>query len=239
MFRLGLFENPYVDPDAAQAIAEDREIQALADSAHRRSLVLLRNDRGLLPLTADDDAPVRLYVEAFTSDDPAGTTTRIAGEVAGALEDESGIAVVGSPEDATHALLWLRPMISLLNDRPDTALSLALDEQTGIDVDRVLALEARLPSVVAVDFANPWLLDRVAPGAAAVVGTFSALTDALVDLVRGAVSPTGRLPFTVPADEAAVLGKHSDIPGADEPEGYAYADATGARYTFGYGRTEF
>ena len=56
---------------------------------------------------------------------------------------------------------------------------------------------------------------------------------------RGAVSPTGRLPFTVPADEAAVLGKHSDIPGADEPEGYAYADATGARYAFGYGRTQF
>ena len=239
MFSLGLFEDPYVDPDHAQAVAEDRDIQALADSAHRRSLVLLRNDRGLLPLAGHDEAPVRLYVEAFTGGDPAATTARVSREVGEALGEGSGIAVVAAPDDATHALLWVRPAISLLNDTPDTELSLSLDGETGIDAERVLELQAALPTVLAVDFANPWLLDRLAPGAAAVVGTFSALTDALVDLVRGAVTPTGRLPFTIPADEAAVLAKHPDIPGADEPAGYAYTDATGATYVFGYGRTEF
>ncbi|WNB87231.1 glycoside hydrolase family 3 N-terminal domain-containing protein [Cellulomonas sp. ATA003] len=264
MFSLGLFENPYVDPDAAQAIAEDREIQRLADSAHRRSLVLLRNDRGVLPLAAESTVPagqadqvgqaaqvgqaeqvgqaaaaVRLYVEVFAGEDSAQTSEQVTREVVEALGDGSGIAVVSSPDDATHALLWLRPMISLLNDRPDTELSLAVDGETGVDVDRVLELENQLPTVLAVDFANPWLLDRVAPGAAAVVATFSVLTDALVDLVRGAATPSGRLPFTLPADEAAVDGKHSDIPGADESYGYAYTDATGADYVFGYGRSGF
>ena len=73
----------------------------------------------------------------------------------------------------------------------------------------------------------------------AVVGTFGVLTDALVDLVRGAVAPSGRLPYAIPANRDAVLGKASDIPGADEPAGYAYTDATGAEYTFGYGLHEF
>ncbi|WP_127125822.1 glycoside hydrolase family 3 protein [Georgenia sp. SYP-B2076] len=239
MFSLGLFENPYVDPDEAQALAEDREIQALADSAHRRSLVLLRNDRGLLPLAADGAAPVRLYVEAFTGTDPEEETAKVRREAADAFASGAGVEVVGSVEEATHALLWVRPAMSLLNDTPDKELSIALDSETGIDADRIVEIERTLPTILAVTFSNPWLLDKVAPGAAAVVGTFGALTDALVDLVRGDVTPSGKLPYTIPADQQAVLGKHSDIPGADEPSGYAYKDATGAEYVFGYGRTEF
>ncbi|WP_154794157.1 glycoside hydrolase family 3 protein [Occultella kanbiaonis] len=237
MFRLGLFENPYVDPDTAQAIAEDREIQALADSAHRRSLVLLRNDQGILPLRPDGGAPVRLYVEVFTGTDREAEQARIAAEVAAAAGD--GIEVVGSLEDATHALAWVRPAMSLLSDKPETELSIALDAETGVDSGRVLELEARVPTILAVSFANPWLLDALAPGAAAVVGTFGVLTDALTDLLTGAVTPSGTLPYTIPASREKVLGKASDIPGADEPSGYAYVDGTGAEYVFGYGRAAF
>ncbi|OMH25127.1 hypothetical protein BKD30_06580 [Tersicoccus phoenicis] len=266
MFDLGLFENPYVDPDAAQAIAEDREIQVLADAAHRRSLVLLRNDAGLLPLAGGSGgsaspgssassvsagtspAPssgsarpgdVRLYVEVFTGSDAAGETARIAGEVAAALSASSGITVVDALDDATHALLWVRPGMSLLNDKPDTDLSIALDESTGVDADRIVEIEGRVPTVLAVNFTNPWLLDRVGPGAAAVIGTFGVLTDALVDLIRGAVTPSGTLPYTIPADVDAVTAKASDIPGTEEPSGYAYRDATGSAYVFGYGLDRF
>ncbi|GGC84436.1 beta-glucosidase [Tersicoccus solisilvae] len=238
MMELGLFENPYVDPDAAQAIAEDSGIQALADEAHRKSLVLLRNDAGVLPLAREDDV-VRLYVEVFTGNDAAGETATIAGEVSDALAGTDGITVVDVLEDATHALLWVRPGMSLLNDKPDTDLSIALDAETGIDADRIVEIEERVPTVLAVNFTNPWLLDRVAPGASAVVGTFGVLTDALVDLIRGAITPSGTLPYTIPADDAAVRGNASDVPGADEPTGYAYIDATGAEYVFGYGRDRF
>ncbi|TDE92582.1 glycoside hydrolase family 3 protein [Occultella glacieicola] len=237
MFRLGLFENPYVDPDRAQALAEDREIQALADSAHRRSLVLLRNDRGVLPLTPDGGAPARLYVELFTGTDRDAEQARVRAEVAASIG--SGVTVVDSLVEATHALALVRPAMSLLSDKPDTELSIALDAATGVDADRVLEIEATVPTVLAVSFANPWLLDTLAPGAAAVVGAFGVLTDALSDLLTGAVSPSGRLPYSIPASREKVLGKASDIPGADEPTGYAYTDATGAEYVFGYGRTSF
>jgi beta-glucosidase len=45
----GLFENPYVDPERAVAVSNTPEHQALALTAARRSIVLLKNE-GLLPL---------------------------------------------------------------------------------------------------------------------------------------------------------------------------------------------
>ena len=49
-FRLGLFENPYVDPDYAERIASSPEHQKLALEAAQETIVLLKNDGNLLPL---------------------------------------------------------------------------------------------------------------------------------------------------------------------------------------------
>ncbi len=46
----GLFEDPYADPERADRVSNAPEHQALALEAARRSLVLLKNDGGLLPL---------------------------------------------------------------------------------------------------------------------------------------------------------------------------------------------
>lgn len=49
-FRLGLFENPYVDPDAAAKIVNSPEHRTLAEKAAEEVMVLLKNDNHLLPL---------------------------------------------------------------------------------------------------------------------------------------------------------------------------------------------
>jgi beta-glucosidase len=49
-FRLGLFDNPYVDPDAAARIVNSPEHRALAEKAAEEVVVLLKNDNHLLPL---------------------------------------------------------------------------------------------------------------------------------------------------------------------------------------------
>ena len=49
-FRLGLFENPYVDPDYAQKITNSSEHQQLALKVAQKAIVLLKNDKDLLPL---------------------------------------------------------------------------------------------------------------------------------------------------------------------------------------------
>jgi beta-glucosidase len=49
-FLLGLFENPYVDPERAARVTDSVEHRALAADAARRSITLLKNDNNLLPL---------------------------------------------------------------------------------------------------------------------------------------------------------------------------------------------
>jgi beta-glucosidase len=50
---LGLFENPYVDPDRARSIILCEEHRENARDIARRSMVLLKNQDGLLPLRKD------------------------------------------------------------------------------------------------------------------------------------------------------------------------------------------
>ena len=52
-FELGLFENPFVDADKANDIVRCEAHRALALTAARQSMVLLKNDGPLLPLSQD------------------------------------------------------------------------------------------------------------------------------------------------------------------------------------------
>jgi beta-glucosidase len=49
-FSLGLFEDPYVDPDKAERLTNNQQHRDLAAEAARRSIVLLKNEGGILPL---------------------------------------------------------------------------------------------------------------------------------------------------------------------------------------------
>lgn len=53
-FKLGLFDDPYVDPELAENTAERPRHRELALQAARESLTLLKNQNNLLPLHADD-----------------------------------------------------------------------------------------------------------------------------------------------------------------------------------------
>jgi beta-glucosidase len=52
-FRLGLFDNPYADADAAERITNSVEHRQLAERAAERAIVLLKNENNLLPLDLD------------------------------------------------------------------------------------------------------------------------------------------------------------------------------------------
>ena len=49
-FRLGLFDNPYVDPDYAEKVNNSTEHKQLAAESARKVIVLLKNENNLLPL---------------------------------------------------------------------------------------------------------------------------------------------------------------------------------------------
>src|SRR6266496_2213793 len=52
-FELGLFENPLVDPDAADRISGADASRSLALDAARQAITLLKNDGGILPLSVE------------------------------------------------------------------------------------------------------------------------------------------------------------------------------------------
>ena len=56
-FKLGLFENPYVDPNRAGYVLGDRLAQQRANTAQRKAVVLLQNRNGALPVDMPTPKP--------------------------------------------------------------------------------------------------------------------------------------------------------------------------------------
>lgn len=271
IFQLGLFENPYTDPGDAQRIVNNPASAARADEAHRKSVVLLRNDRKLLPLTGGR----KIYVEVMTADAAAGARggrgirgggQRGGGQAAAGvtappdaprgngpgargepapnpvhataalkalLAKDPSVQVVDSLEHADVALLWLRPSVY---QRPEHDYAdIGLGPLTGINVSKVKQIEAAKPTVLVINFINPWVINEVEPDASALVATFDVKAEALLDVVRGRFNPVGRLPLTIPADQAAVDRNAPDVPGYAETFDYAYTNRVKDKYVFGFG----
>jgi len=58
-----------------------------------------------------------------------------------------------------------------------------------------------------------------------------------VDVVRGRFQPAGKLPLTIPVNQAAVDRNAPDVPGYAEAFDYAYKSRANNRYVYGFGLT--
>ncbi|RSZ66058.1 glycoside hydrolase family 3 protein [Corynebacterium hylobatis] len=230
IFALGLFENPYVDVEAAGEIIGGAEVAALGEKAQRQSVTLLRSD-GLLPLDLTRPVKVHPFVTGRTLiDDVQATLVDSIGRV------WAGAEIVDDPADAEIALVWARPEIALFeDDREGVALSVD-PRANGVDIDRVREIEQTVPTLLVVNFTNPWLLGEIEPDAAAVIGTFEIHPDHLLRSLAGEDGgPAGRLPMSLPADVAALENSPRDVPGKYCGEDYPYRDRDGNTYAQGHG----
>ena len=275
IFQLGLFEHPYADPEKAQAIANSPTSAARADDAHRKSVVLLRNEKKILPLAGVTSVYAEVLAEpaaggggrggrgAAAFPEAPGGGRGAAGQGAAAqgrggaarggaagpdgrtnsqrqtaalralLAKDPSLRVVDSVDQADVAVVWLRPSVY---QRPEHDFAdIALGPLTGIDVDKVKRIESAKPTVLVINLVNPWIINEVEPGAAAVLATFDVKAEAVLDVVRGRFNPAGKLPLTIPADQAAVDKNAPDVPGFAEAFDYAYRNRVGDKYVFGFG----
>jgi beta-glucosidase len=74
-----------------------------------------------------------------------------------------------------------------------------------------------------------------AAAAAAVVATFDVNAAALLDVLRGRFNPSGKLPLSIPANQAAADNNAPDVPGYLEAFDYAYTNRVNDKYVFGFG----
>lgn len=212
-FALGLFENPYVDAEKAGQLVGNAEFQKRADLAQRKSIVLLRNDTRLLPLKPK----TKVYFETYYDNGRGASPIKVNRP---ALPN-AGVEFVATKEDADVVLLWLIPTSGGLFSATSKPIELSLSKNR-IDVGHVNELLKSKPTVLVVNFSSPWVLNELDSTAAkTVLATFGTTAEAVLDVVSGAFKPTGKLPFTIPASEKAVVDNQSDVPGHREGAGYA------------------
>ncbi|MDE2637987.1 MAG: glycoside hydrolase family 3 C-terminal domain-containing protein [Chloroflexota bacterium] len=196
-FRLGLFEQPTLDEDAAERIAGNPAFRAAGDLAQRRSIVLLKN-AGLLPLRKRPS----LYTENLDAD--------VAAQY-GNLVDE--------PSASDCAILRLRtpfePRDRYFLEEHFHAGSLAFDEA---EIRRVQAIAAQTPTIIDIYLERPAVMPELADAAAGLVANFGASDAALLDVLFGRFKPSANLPFELPSSMAAVRAQKPDLPhDSDDP----------------------
>lgn len=192
-FRLGLFEQRFVDLEHARAIGSDQDLAAKGRRAQADAMVFLGGEqRSTLPLRP----LTRVYSEGV---DLSGTAHEF--------------VAVGSPDDADVALVqldspWESDPASPLGDYFRTG-SLEFRDET---VAHISALASRVPVVLFVYLERPAVLTPLLPHVAAIVGHFGASDQVIVDAVQGLTDFTGRLPFDLPRSMAAVEASREDVP---------------------------
>jgi beta-glucosidase len=220
-FDLGLFENPYVNVEEAVKTVGNKEAVAAADLALRKSIVLLRNEEKRLPLAKK----TKVYFETyFQSGRNAGEAIKVS------KPNYPGLEFVSTKEEADVVLLWLIPTTGGLFSSQGSKIDLNLSKNR-IDVNHVNEVLNTKPTIVAINYTNPWVIEEIDKGkATSIIATFGTTQEALLDIVTGAYKPTGKMPFTTPVNQAAVDNNKSDVPGYMEGPGYGL-------FAFGHGLT--
>jgi beta-glucosidase len=210
-FRLGLFDNPYVDPGMAERIVGNERFRAAGALAQRKAIVLLKN--GATPTGAA--LPVhgrpRIYVE------------NIAPEVATSYGE-----VIPSCDEAELAILRLQapyePRDGSFLERLFHAGDLDFKEP---EKTRILTILAQVPTIVVIHLDRPAVIPEIAAQSAALLADFGASDTAVLDVIFGRFRPSGKLPFELPSSMEAVRRQRPDVP----------YDSENPLFPFGHGLT--
>jgi beta-glucosidase len=214
VFQLGLFENPYVDPDQAKASVASESFLAAGYAAQVRSSVLLKNEGNKLPAAVGR----KIYVEGISReaaaqfgsvvDDPKmadlailrvaspATTYPYGGSFAGG-GGRGGAAPAPPPAPvATYGITLAYGNAA---------------NWTVLDGIRKVAASGT-PTVVIVNMDKPVILTEFIESVAGVIGAFGGSDAALLDVIFGKAKPTGKLPFDLPSDMPSVMAQAADAP---------------------------
>ncbi len=206
-FKLGLFEAPFVDADAAEASVGTSEEIALGRQTQARSMVLLETDRAL------NISPGTRVVLSGLSEEAA-----IA----------SGLVPVEDPETAELAILRTHSPSELLHPgyvfgAMQQEGSLAFPEDYPA-VTFMSQLPDDLPLVADVQLDRAAILTPMKNRANILVASFGTSDAAFLTVLSGAEDPVGRLPVELPSSMAAVEAQRPGKP----------ADSVDPLYPLGY-----
>ncbi|MBF4585696.1 glycoside hydrolase family 3 protein [Curtobacterium sp. VKM Ac-2887] len=210
-FRLGLFEQPYVDVAAAEATVGSAESRQLGLEAQAHAQTLLKNDTGTakLPLAPD----TKVYAEGI---DPKVL--------------RKWASIVSTPEEADVAVLRVVAPWEVRGEPGDLENFFhagSLDFHPA-ELEHIRTVAATVPTIVDVYLDRPAIVAPFLDDVASLIVNFGSHDDAFVQVLFGALEPLGKLPFELPSSMAAVLASREDVPSdTDDP---TFAFGFGLRY---------
>lgn len=208
-FVLGLFEDPFVDPDEAERFVGNAELREQGLRAQRRSCTLLKN--GPSP-DAGPLLPLRLGTRIFCLGLDAAEATRYA-------------TVVERPADAEVAVARLQAPFEKRSGGLERYFHAGSLDFADDELRDLFELMDAVPTIVEVKLERPIVLTKVAERAAALVGSYGISDAALLDVLFGRAEPEGNLPFELPSSMDEVVAQRSDVP----------FDTAHPAYDFGFG----
>ena len=245
-FQMGLFENPYVDEDAAEEIIGSDEHKTVAKEAAAKSFTLVKYENAAsladqsFIVAGELASDVRCLNSGWTAKEPveiAGTSiltalqekagadnvTHItsAEEVPADLSGVTAVVVVGE-KSGTHDPAWGAATLEFPEEQ--TALINALDK-AGANVVAVVVMNRAYVLTPIVDAADSVLV-VYRPGV-------TCGAEAVADCLFGETAITGRLPFQIPESMEQVLSQREDMPKDIENPLYEYGFGIDAE---GFGR---
>ncbi len=190
-FRLGLFDQPYVDPDQAEKLVGNPEFRAVGELAQRKSIVLLKNDKQTLPLKSG----LKIYAEGIKPE-----ALKAYGEV------------VSDVSKADVAILRLNTPYEKRKGLMESFFHAGELDFKEPEKTRILKILNQVPTVVDIYLERPAVIPEIAEKSAALLGNFGANENALLDIIFGKFAPQGKLPFEMPSSMDAVRKQKEDVP---------------------------
>ncbi|MDX1285966.1 MAG: glycoside hydrolase family 3 N-terminal domain-containing protein, partial [Draconibacterium sp.] len=206
-FKLGLFDNPYVDAEKAESVVTKKSSIEKGKQAQRKSIVLLKNNASVLPLRKN----VKIYTENIEKE--------IASEYA---------TVVDSLNDADFAVLRLQtPWDPRTGDMVESFFHQGRLNFEEPELSRILNIAKKKPTIICIYMDRPAVMPEIASASSGLLCDFGADDDAVLDIIFGDFSPTAKLPFEIPSSMKAVENQKEDVP----------YDSENPLYQFGHGLT--
>ena len=196
-YQLGLFDNPYVDPDHAEAVVGSAANRQAGLEAQSRSVTILENRDSLLPLRGTP----RIYVESIAPEVVAAHAT-----------------VVDDPAQSDLAIIRIQAPYQPRDDLflEDYFHQGSLEFPPGLVYRlRNIAALTRLHVDVVLDRAA--ILTPLVECATGLSVTFGVSDEALMRALTGGTPPQGLLPVEIPRSTAAIENAHESLPGTADP----------------------
>lgn len=254
MFRTGLFDNPYVDPDKTEKIVGCPEFMEAGYKAQLKSVIMLKNRGGVLPqangrkvwFPHGDSSLVTRHFEPVDSPEEADFAFLLIEEPKGGsgydiADKEKGgngyvpVSLQYGPYTAVEARETSIAGGDPLEDFTNRSYRGKTVTSANADIADLVRKTRReigdKPLIIAVSCLKPFVASEIEPYADAVLLGIDVHHHVLADMVSGIIEPCGLLPMQMPAGMNTVERQCEDL----QRDMECYVDSEGHRWDFAFG----